>query len=151
MASPNIGFDNIPASIRKPGKYFEFNTKLAVRTLPGNPQRVLLLGQKLATGSQPALVPVDVFSDTEAAGLFGRGSLAHLMARAAITANPYLQLSVVSVDDATAGVAASATLTLTGPATAAGVVSLHVGVQRVDVAAAPGDTATVVAAALKAA
>ena len=32
MASPNISFDSIPASIRKPGKYFEFNTKLAVRT-----------------------------------------------------------------------------------------------------------------------
>ena len=33
MASANVSFDNIPASIRKPGKYFEFNTKLAVRTL----------------------------------------------------------------------------------------------------------------------
>ncbi len=34
MASANIQFDEIRASIRKPGKYFEFNTKLAVRTLP---------------------------------------------------------------------------------------------------------------------
>ena len=41
MASPNISFDTLPASIRKPGKYFEFNTRLAVRTLPANVQRVL--------------------------------------------------------------------------------------------------------------
>jgi hypothetical protein len=26
MSSPNISFDNIPSSIRKPGQYFEFNT-----------------------------------------------------------------------------------------------------------------------------
>ena len=100
MASPNISFDSIPASIRKPGKYFEFNTKLAVRTLPGNLQKVLAIGQRLASGTQPALAPVDVFSDEQAAQLFGRGSAAHLMARAAITANPYLQLTVIAVDDA---------------------------------------------------
>ena len=43
MASANVSFDNIPASIRKPGKYLEFNTKLAVRTLATNPQTVLII------------------------------------------------------------------------------------------------------------
>lgn len=33
MASTNISFEKIPASIRKPGKYFEYNTRNAVRTL----------------------------------------------------------------------------------------------------------------------
>ena len=41
MASANITFDTIPASIRKPGKYFEFNTRLAVNTLPANLQAEL--------------------------------------------------------------------------------------------------------------
>ncbi|WP_315383505.1 phage tail sheath subtilisin-like domain-containing protein [Microvirgula aerodenitrificans] len=149
MASPNVSFDSIPSSIRKPGKYFEFNTKLAVRTLPGNLQKVLAIGQRLASGTQPALVPVDVFSDEQAAQLFGRGSAAHLMAHAAITANPYLQLTVIAVDDATAGIAASGTVTLTGPATGAGIVSLYVGAARVDVAASSGDTAAELATALK--
>ena len=40
MSSPNISFDVIQSSIRKPGQYFEFNTKLAVRTLPANAQKV---------------------------------------------------------------------------------------------------------------
>lgn len=47
MASENISFDNIPSSIRKPGKYFEFNTRLAVRTLPQNRQKLLIVGQRI--------------------------------------------------------------------------------------------------------
>ncbi|WP_024302223.1 phage tail sheath subtilisin-like domain-containing protein [Pseudogulbenkiania sp. MAI-1] len=150
MPSPNISFDSIPSSIRKPGKYFEFNTRLAVRTLPGNLQKVLAVGQRLASGSHPALEPVDVFSDEQAAQLFGRGSYAHLMARAAITANPYLQLTLIAVDDAAAGVAATGSVTLGGPATSSGVVSLYVGTTRVDVAVTSGDAASTVASALKA-
>ena len=30
-----IAFDNIPGSLRKPGKYFEFNLRMATRALPG--------------------------------------------------------------------------------------------------------------------
>lgn len=148
MASPNISFDTLPASIRKPGKYFEFNTKLAVRTLPANVQRMLIVGQGTAEGSQPVLTPVDVFSDEEARTLFGTGSLAHLMVRAAITANPYLRLTVITVADDAAGIAASGKVTLTGTATGAGVVNLTIGAQLVQVAAALTDTAQTVAAAL---
>ncbi|MBA4709573.1 phage tail sheath C-terminal domain-containing protein [Aquitalea aquatica] len=132
MASPNISFDAIPASIRKPGKYFEFNTRLAVRTLPGNPQRVLLLGQRLATGSQAALHPVDVFSDEQAAQLFGHASQLHLMARAAITANPYVQLTAVAMDDPKDGTAASGKLRLNNRAVTQGVLSLWIADQRID-------------------
>ncbi|OHX11005.1 phage tail protein [Chromobacterium amazonense] len=152
MASPNISFDQIPASIRKPGKYFEFNTKLAVRTLPGNPQRVLVIGQRLAdSAAQPALAALDVFSDEQAAQVFGRGSFAHLMARAAINANPYLQLTVIAVDDNPAGVPAVGSFTFSGPATAAGVLSLYIGASRVDVAVAAGDDAPKIAANAQAA
>ncbi|MCG9060283.1 phage tail protein, partial [Laribacter hongkongensis] len=151
MASPNISFDAIPASIRKPGKYFEFNTRLAVRTLPTNLQTVLCVGQKLASGTHPALKPVQVFSDAEAAGLFGRGSHAHLMAKAAMTANPYVSLAVLAVEDDDAGLAASGTITVTGPATGSGLLTVVVGTQRVDVAVSNGDAANAVATALKAA
>lgn len=150
MASPNISFDNLPGSIRKPGKYFEFNTKLAVRTLPGNSQEVLLLGQKLAAGSQPVLTPVDVFSDDQAIALFGKGSQLHLMVRAAIKANPYLQLTAIAVADP-AGNAATGTTTIAGTATSSGVLSVWIANNRVDVPISVGDTANVVAAALAAA
>lgn len=150
MASPNIAFDTIPSSIRKPGKYFEYNLRLAVRTLPSNAQRVLLVGQRLASGSQSALTPVNVFSDVEAATLFGRGSMLHLMAQAAMTAWPYAQLSAIALDDAGAGVVATGTLTLSGTASTAGGLTLWVGNDAVDIAIAAGDTAAVVATALKA-
>lgn len=150
MASPNIAFDNIPASIRKPGKYFEFNTKLAVRTLPGNLQKTLIIGQRLATGSVLANVPTDVFSSAQAADFFGRGSIAYLMVLSALQTNPYLALTVIAMDDAGGSIAATQTLTLTGPATAAGVLTLLVGDQNVVVAIAAGDTATIIAAAINA-
>jgi len=148
MASPNISFDKIPSSIRKPGKYFEFNTKLAKRSLPTNLQRVLLVAQRLASGTVPALTPVTIFSDDEAAGYFGRGSIAHRMAAAAIEANRYAQITVVAVDDDTAGVAATGTVTLEGAASSPGAVSVEIGRDRVDVVIASGMTANQAASAL---
>ena len=149
MSSPNISFDNIASSIRKPGQYFEFNTKLAVRTLPANAQKVLIVAPMLATGSLAALTATSVFSADEAAVYFGFGSVAHLMVVAAINTYAYLDLTVIGVSDAVAGQAASGTLTLTGPASSQGVVSLWVGNTRVDVAVSAADTATVIAAAMK--
>lgn len=89
MASANISFDSIPASIRKPGKYAEFNYKLAVRTLPGNLQKTVFVAQRLAAGTILANALVDVFSADQAATYFGRGSIAHLMVLSALNTNPY--------------------------------------------------------------
>lgn len=150
MSSPNISFDNIPSSIRKPGKYFEFNTKLAVRTLPGNLQKVLIIGQRIAAGTVAANIVTDVFSDGDAATYFGNGSQLHLMCRAAIKANPYLSLQAIAMDDAGAGVLASSTVTLTGPATAAGVLTVKIAGKPVQITIAAADTATAIAAALAA-
>ncbi|TVO57525.1 phage tail sheath C-terminal domain-containing protein [Denitromonas halophila] len=150
MASPNISFDQIPSSIRKPGKYFEFNTKLAVRTLPGNRQETLIVAQKLAAGSQAAGVAVEVFGDDEAAEYFGEGSIAHLMVRAALVANPYLALSVIAMDDAVGSAAATGTITLAGTATSTGVLTVWIAGMRTELAIASGDTAADVAAAMEA-
>lgn len=148
MASKNISFDQIPSSIRKPGKYFEFNTKLAVRTLPNNKQRMLIVGQKTAAGTIAQKVATLIFSDKEAETYFGAGSMCHLMVRAAIKANAYLDLTVIALDDAGAGVAAAGTVTFTGPATSAGALTLYIGNQKVVIAIAATDTATAIAAAL---
>ncbi|WP_310601204.1 phage tail sheath subtilisin-like domain-containing protein [Desulfobulbus sp.] len=150
MASQNISFDSIPSSIRKPGKYFEFNTRLAVRTLPANQQQMLIVAQRLAYGSVPALVPTQIFSDAQAADAFGAGSMAHRMCRAAIVANPYLQLTVCALDDG-AGAAASATVTIEGEATISGFLNFFLGNDRVEIVVTSGDTAAEVAAAFKAA
>nr|WP_240348636.1 phage tail sheath C-terminal domain-containing protein [Pectobacterium brasiliense] len=102
----------------------------------------------LSSGTATPLNAVNVFSDEEAATLFGRGSMAHLMAAEAIGCNSYLQLQIIGVSDAEAATAATGTLTLTGTATASGTVSAFVGATRVDVAVSADDTAATVAAAL---
>jgi phage tail sheath gpL-like len=147
MASNNITFDQIPSSIRKPGEYFEFNTRLAVRTLPANEQRMLIIAQRLTAGTVAALVPTRVFSDTEARNYFGAGSMAHLMCRAAITANPHLDLTVCALDDA-AGTSATWTITIANAATKAGALKLWIGNRYVEIAIASGDANTAVATAL---
>lgn len=150
MASANISFDNIPASIRKPGKYAEFNYKLAVRTLPGNLQKTVFVAQRLATGTILANTLVDVFSSDQAALYFGQGSIAHLMVLSALQTNPYLSLSVIALDDAGGSIAATQTLTIGGAATTAGTHILYVGDQNVTVAIASGDAAAAIATAINA-
>ncbi|MDF5836457.1 phage tail sheath C-terminal domain-containing protein [Pseudomonas aeruginosa] len=93
----NIQFDQIPASIRKPGVYIEFNTRLAVRTLPANKQRVCLFVPLGDEATVPAATPHQVFSDDQAQKLYG-SDVAAGMTRAAIAANPYLDLTLVGVD-----------------------------------------------------
>ncbi|MDA8170320.1 MAG: phage tail sheath subtilisin-like domain-containing protein [Nitrospiraceae bacterium] len=140
-----IQFSQIPSGIRKPGKYFEFNTSLAVRTLPGIDWQVLIIGQRLAAGSVAALVPTQVFSEQDAETYFGIGSIAHRMVRAALQANPYLKLTVCTLDDAAASVAASGTVTIANAATSTGVLSLYVANEEVDVVVNSGDTPTIIA------
>ena len=152
MASKNISFDSIPSSIRKPGKYFEYNNRLAVRTLPTNEQRMLIIAQRLAAGTVAQLIATQVFSDAEAAAYFGNGSIAHLMVSAAIKANAYLDLSVCALDDhATNPVARVHTLAIANNATSSGTFTLYVGNVRFQIGIASGDTPTVIGTALKAA
>lgn len=148
MASPNVTFSSIPSSIRKPGKYFEFNTTGAVSALPGNPQTVLIIGQRLATGTVAALVATSITSDAQAGIAFGRGSIAHLMAKAALKANSYLQLTVITVDDAVAGVVATGSVLISGPATSTGNATIKIGNDSAVIAVANGDTASTIASNL---
>lgn len=148
----DITFNQIPDTERTPGVYTEFDTAAAVRTLASNPQSVVLLAQRLSTAAYKDNEAVPVFSDDQAAALFGRGSQAHLMARAAIKAYRYLQLAVMPLDDdKTAGIAATSTITLTGPSTGSGQNSVWIMGQRIDVATTAGLDATAMGSRLAAA
>jgi len=139
----------IPIPTYKPGFYFGFNTTLASRALATNDQKLVILAQRttLPTAAE-RLTPVNVFSDEEAAVYFGRGSQAHRMARAAIYANGYLQLAIVGLEDAAAGVAATGSLALSGTATGTGQARLSVCGVTVSASVASGDSAEVVMTAL---
>lgn len=151
MSSANISFDQIPSSLRKPGVYTEFNTKMAVRNLPGNLQRTLIVGQKIAAGALAALTLADVFSDVDAAQACGYGSQVHRMVRAALIANPYAQLSIIALDDAAGATAATFPVTVAGAPTAAGAFALSINDTVIQVNISALDTPTSVAAAFVAA
>lgn len=139
----------IPNPIYKPGAYFAFNTTLASRALATNDQKLLIIAQRLHdSATVDALTPVNVFSDDEAALYFGRGSQAHRMARAAIKANQYIQLTVVGLDDAEDSVAATGSLVVNGTASGSGQVRLDICGTTVAVAVSQGDKADDVMASL---
>lgn len=146
-----IQFDTIPNSIRKPGVYIEFNTRLAVNTLPGNPQRVLVIGPMLSTGTADPLTAVSVFSDDEAATYFGAGSLAASMAAAAIKANSYLQLDVIGIEDGDAGVKAGGSVAIQGTASKTGTLSVWIAGTQVAINVESGDKPETIIPALVAA
>ena len=134
-----ITFSELQTSSRKPGTYIELYTRNAVRGLPGNPQHMAIIAQKLAAGTVAEATLTRIYSSEEAAGYAGRGSAAHLMTMAAIEANPYVDLTLCLLSDAGAGAAAVKTVTITGPATGPGEFRLSIGSQNIAVAIANAD------------
>jgi phage tail sheath gpL-like len=90
-----IEFDTIPASIRKPGAYMEFNTKLAVRTLPTNAQSICLVVPLGSGATALANVVAQVYSADDAKAQFG--DIAAEMVAAAIATYRYVAISCVGV------------------------------------------------------
>lgn len=148
MSSKDIAFAQIQDGTRKPGVYTEYNLSGAITSLPANAYKVVIVGQRLAGGSVLANAVVDIFSSEDAAAYFGRGSVLHLAVLDALAANKYLSLQAVAVDDAVAGAAASAPVTITGPATGSGVLTLNVNEYQVSIAIGSADTASTIAANL---
>lgn len=148
MASANVSFDTLPSSIRKPGTYNELNIKLAVRNLPSNAQKTVIIAAKTADGGLHVNTPVDIFSDFEAIAYAGAGSTAHKMVVAAMKSNPYVRLTLVLVADDAAGIAATGNFAITGTAENAGVVSVGICGKQYRIAAAKGDSPEDMAAAL---
>ena len=146
-----ISFDLIPVNLRVPGIFVEFDNTQAVRGLPGIPYKILVIGQKLAAGTQPVEELVRVATADEAKGLFAEASMLHHMFEKLKKANLFTETWAIALDDNGAGVQATGTITFSGTATAAGTINFYIAGRRVQAAVASGDAATVVAAAVAAA
>jgi len=146
-----ISFNAIPVGLRVPGAYIEFDATRATNGLPAGINRVLLIGQRLAAGTVAALTMTGVTEAGQADGYFGRGSMLARMARALKSADSTVELICLALDDIVGGTAATGTLTLTGPASAAGTIALMIAGQRVAVGVAAAATAATIATAIAAA
>lgn len=138
-----VSFDNIPANLRTPGVFIEFNNELAAANTPEF--KILVLGQRLTAGSVAAGVPTRVSRKSDAENYFGRGSMLASMLAALFDASLDIETWAIAQDDAGAGVAASGTIAYTGTATKAGIAAVYVAGVRLAVAVANTDTASAVA------
>ncbi len=149
----NVSFNAIPIDIRTPGQFIEIDNTNATGGIPQQAQTILVLGQRLAAAPVIAEVPTQIFSGTQGAAFFGRGSMLARMIAAARAANPSTEMWAIALDDLAAGVAASGTLTVTG-APSAGTLALMIGGTEVMVGVAAAEqnsvTATNIAAAINA-
>lgn len=141
-------FNNIPGNIRVPLFYAEFQPG-------GTPYqsnaRLLLVGQKLATGLATVEQPIMV-RDGQEAGLFGSGSMLADMYRIARRNAPLQEIWALPVDDLSGGVKASGKVSISGaPLTQAGVLSIYIAGERVRIGVNTSDTNATLATALAAA
>lgn len=148
---PPVSFDSIPSTIRVPLVYIEFNNNRAVQGTPPIPHKMLVLGQRRATGSVAAGVPTLITSSAQAEQSFGRGSMLASMFAALKKANPYTETWGLAQDDAGAGAFATGTLTFTGAITLPGTLVLYIAGTRIPVAVAASETNTTTAANVAAA
>lgn len=147
----NLTFLTIPIDWRVPGAYIEIDHTKAVRGLPIMPHKMLVLGQRLSTGTVAAEVLTRVSRKEDGVNYFGRGSMIAQQIAAALAVNPYTECWAIALDDAgEAGVAASKIISITGPATQSGIVPLYVGGYRLPVGVTTGQTAGQIAAAVAA-
>ncbi len=144
-------FNSIPSNLRIPFVAVEFDSSKAQQGPALLAYKALIIGQKLATGTATADTLVRCTSVDQAITLGGRGSMLHRQALGWFAANKATELWLGVLADNGAGVAATGTIVVTGPATATGTIVLYVGGERVTVGVNSGDASTVIATAIAAA
>lgn len=146
----NIIYNTIPTDIRTPGQYVEIDNLRAQTGLPSLTRRILVMGNLLPSAQAEPLTLYRVNSGDEGARLFGRGSVLHEMLRLVRNANRTSDVWAIGVEDLSAGVAATKTITVTGPASTAGTIALYINGQKLSIGVAAGDAASAVATAIAA-
>ena len=143
--------NNIPET-KIPGSYVGYNYYAGPNGLPANIQKVLLIGDvsTAKASTTPVNKPTEIGTETEAYDFAGAGSVLMQMYKAAKKAWKYAQITMLR-HAAVTGSAATWESTLTGTATATGLVSVVINGQNISVGVAKTDTAAAVATALAAA
>ena len=147
----SVSFNLIPSGLLTPGVFMEFDTSQAQQGPSIQNYVGLLVGQRLAAGTKAAGIISKITSPSQARQFYGAGSMLAAMAAAWLQENKINELNAISVDDDGGGVAAEGTITITGPATAAGTLGYLIAGRRYRVGVADTDTPTTIAAALVAA
>lgn len=144
-----MNFNSIPSNIRVPWTYIEFDNSNASSGAATLTHKMLILGQKLSSGTAVANEIVRVTSVAEAKTLFGAGSMLALMADTLFKNNSFTEAYFCPQDEPGAGVAASGTITYTATDALAGTIYLYIGGKQITAGVTAAMTATQVATAVK--
>lgn len=145
-----IPFNQVPANLRVPFLYAEFDNSNAVQGPQTQPYNVLLIGPMLNAGTKAENTKHLVTSKADAKAFFGAGSLIAEMAGKYLDVNRINELYCIGIKDDVAGVAATGSVKVTGAPTAAGTLSVYIGGIVSRVAVASGATLASIATALQA-
>lgn len=141
-----ISFNEMPSDNRVPGFFAEIDNSRALSGIAGLQYRILVVGQRLSAGTIAQGTPTLVSSKAQAVEYFGRGSnLAHMF-DSLFDNNSTIEKWAIALNDNGAGNEAEGTLTVTGPATEDGTISLYVAGKLVEIAVESGDAQNDIAA-----
>ncbi|MFN3686099.1 phage tail sheath C-terminal domain-containing protein [Salinarimonas sp.] len=145
-----VSFNRIPSNFLLPLAWIEFDGSQM-----GTPQsigRALVIGTMRAQGSATPGVLVPIGSADTAAGLFGAGAQIGAQVRAFRRNNLVQELFALPVLEPADGTAATGSIVVTGPATAAGTIALYIDDDRpLRVGVVPQESAASIATKIAAA
>ena len=118
---------------------------------PVIPHKILIPGQYDSGKSPTDNIPQLILDLDDAWTRYGRGSLLSLLIKAALKKRGTVPIYALPLADAGAGVQATGTLVITGPASADGIFAVYVGGVRIPVVVSDTDDATAIGAAVEAA
>lgn len=148
----NLSIPQIPIVLRG-GVYVYQDNSQAVSGLYTDSYKIVMFGQKLASGVAAANTPVQVGSPSIAAALFGYNSMLHIMAKRIFDQGlgAGLQLWAIAQADVGGGAQAAGSMKFGGTVTAAGTLCLYIGGERIPVAVSSGQSLASIATAVQAA
>ncbi|KFX30688.1 phage tail sheath protein [Ralstonia solanacearum] len=141
-----ITFSEVPSALRYPGAYIEIDGSQA--GLSSDLPVVLLVGQKLASGTAPTGELVRVASVADAKTLAGDGSMLAQMAARYRNVDQTFDLYMLPYADNAAGVAATGSINVNSAATGDGTLALYIAQRAITVGVAAGKTAAQIATAI---
>ena len=141
-----ISFTQVPANALVPFTYVEIDGSQAGATTVGF--RTLLIGQRLAAGSVPALAPRVIGTVTDAQAFWGANSMMAHMAEKFIRNSPVAELWGVALDDSAGATSPTVTVTATAAATSAGTIALYIAGRKLAVNIQSGNTVNQIATAI---
>lgn len=144
-----MNFSFIPDALRMPGAFIEIDGSKA--GLSDDMPAILIVGQKLGSGTAPAGEIILVSSVEDAMAKAGSRSMVADMVREFRRNDKYLDIFILPLADNVAGTFATATITVSAAATENGTLSLYIDEQEVSVAITTGQTTAQIATAIAAA